>query len=98
MSAPKCLNCGKPIPKKTESTTFWVTEWRSAPRTREEAQQLTNKQLVSIRYATSPEGVRYVNSFSAWDGESYNPCYGHFDSGECAKMFAFKLANRGARL
>jgi hypothetical protein len=102
MSRPHCLNCGKPIPKKTESHDFWVSRWQSAPRTREEAQRLTNHQIVSIRYGISPHtgegGVRYVSSFSTWDGESYNPCYGHFDSGECAKMFAYRVANRGVRL
>lgn len=95
---PHCLNCGRPIPKKTESTCFWVTEWEKAPKTREEAQRLTNKPIVSIRYGTSPKNTRYVVNFSTWDGVSYNPSYGHFDSGECAKMFAYKLANRGVRL
>lgn len=97
MAGPRCLNCGKPIRKKTESTDFWVTEWKKAPRTREEAQRLTNHRIVSIRYAMYGD-TRYVTSFSTWDGESYAPICGHFDSGECAKMFAYKLANRGARL
>lgn len=97
MSRPRCLNCGKPIPKRTVSHTFWVTEWEKAPRTREEAEQLTNQQIVSVRYG-NVDGVRYISSFSTWDGESYSPTYGHFDSGTCAGMFAYKAANRGVRL
>lgn len=93
MSAPRCLNCGKAIRKRTKTAEFWLNN-PDAPRSLEECRKLTNHRVVSVRYWSSGR----VRHFSTWDGESYAPVFGHFCKGECAGLFAFKLANRGARL
>lgn len=49
---------------------FWFMEMDKAPRTKVEAQRMTNHQVVSVRYAEL-RGERYIRSFSTWDGESY---------------------------
>lgn len=93
MTRPRCLNCGAGIRKKTETVGFWQNA-EDAPRSLDECRQRTNAQIVSVRYWPSGQ----VMQFSTWDGESYAPIYGHFCKGECAGLFAWKMANKGARL
>lgn len=82
--APLCRYCGKPIPKETEVIHFRGD--REPPRTREEAQRLTNRPIISIAY-DAYEGVRYVQRISTWDGESYIDDF--FCKGEHALRYGY---------
>lgn len=93
MSRPSCLNCGKPIAKRTETVGFWHNR-EDAPRSLDDCKRRTNAQVVSVRYW--PDGK--VQQFTTWDGRSYDPRFGHFCRNECAGLFAWKAANKGVRL
>lgn len=93
MTRPRCLFCSALIPKKTESVEFWHNA-EDAPTSMEECRRRTNHEVVSLRYWPSGK----VRSFSTWDGKSFDPRFGHFCKGECAAMFGWRMADRGARL
>ena len=92
--APKCMECGSAIRKKTERKSWWITEWEKAPKTVEEARSKSNLPMVSHRWAPIPRGngERFIVSASYWDGESYEDQY--FCNGNCAKKFGYKAAGK----
>ena len=91
MSGPHCLQCGRPIPKRTKTVMFSHQD-SNAPKSKAECQQQTNGKIVSVRYW----GTGRVSQFSVWDGESYiDP---HFCQGSCAALFGRRAARAGVRL
>jgi hypothetical protein len=100
MSGPLCKVCGKPVPKKTVSHCFGVTD-RSGyatliyhpekPATRADAQRLINGQIISMKMSWRSEEPRYVASVNAWDGETYE-WGGHFHAQGCAARFGWGMA------
>ena len=91
ITRPKCKWCGKPIRKKTDTTSYLFTEIESAPKSKEEAQRMTNHQVVSVRYGEY-RGKRYVRSFSTWDGVSYVSPHFCADT-TCGLAYAYHAAD-----
>jgi hypothetical protein len=88
---PNCLQCGKPIPKKTEWQEYRHTD-ENAPRSKAEAQRLFNATVVGLRYWPSGRAC----SVFTWDGESYQDEY--FCAKQCAERFGRRAARLGVRL
>lgn len=87
----RCLFCGGPIPKKTESVDFSHND-PDAPKNKAECERRTNLPVVAVRYWRHG----HVMSFSTWDGESY--IHPHFCKKECAQLFGWRAARAGFRL
>jgi endogenous inhibitor of DNA gyrase (YacG/DUF329 family) len=82
MSAPLCPMCGKPLAKDTLNIRF--AEPR--PRTRAEAQRLTNQHITSVhRYHVNAD---FISSANVWDGKTYASRYEPFCTLRCALAFA----------
>lgn len=94
MAAPLCRSCGKPIAKATHlhwfgessARTNWSTSHPELPKDKAEAQRLTNRQIISVRYWTLG-GEKSVRQATTWDGESYRDAF--FCKNECAQRFGY---------
>lgn len=89
-----CANCGKGIPKKTDTI--------YAPRLHAQMAPVLgwnytgNKIVVSRRYYIMPDSQeRRLMCVSVWDGESYSPEYGYFCTIGCAARFGKKACEVG---
>ena len=90
---PHCRYCGKPIPKYTNTHFFsWTDD--AAPLSLADCQQLTNQQVVSVRYGPSYRNGqctgRQIRVYSTWDGESYRDQF--FCNDNHAKLFGYAAA------
>jgi hypothetical protein len=111
---PLCRSCGKSIRKKTTSVyvepertqyqhdTMGIRYAISAKpvKTMDEAQRLSNQQIVSLKYTTDSDSnfeplpeTKRVRLFHEWDGETYVDEF--FCSGTCAQAFGRMAAKSG---
>lgn len=108
---PLCRACGKPIAKHTSAIYFgWSTlssgsmietgqARREKPRTRAEAQRVSNKEITSVRWhRETRNGERvpsedYIDRINVWDGETYEDQF--FCSTQCAVRLARACARDG---
>lgn len=110
MTGPKCIVCGKPIKKKTETVYFKLADAEHPHGTVEREYQWSSKLYLDVIPKTKTEAQRYVNqpivhvsrshrdeiySVSIWDGESYDDPF--FHSGDCAKKQGYAAARAGHR-
>ena len=97
---PLCRYCGKAIGKRTKTIMFgdstgagcdsgWLATRPERPKSRDEAQRLTNQTVVSVRYGVKGCGERYNHQASVWDGVSYKDDY--FCSTDHAEQFAYAV-------
>ena len=86
-----CRCCGKKLRKFTHYMDFgpYRDDW---PRNREEANRLTNQQIVHYAWG-GPKEDRRIARVSIWDGETYQG--GYFCTVQCAVDFAFLFAKEG---
>lgn len=98
MSRPRCLCCGKPLAKHTQTLEFRVPNNSArvisgidaSPRTKAEAQRYTNLEIVSVR-----RGLETIHSVGVWDGTSYGLSgEGLFCTGRCAQDYGIVAAKR----
>lgn len=111
--APRCLNCGNPLRKRTRRV--WIV-WPDSGskhisdevfryittdellRTKADCQRLSNWQVVSVSYsAPATKRAGTIDSFGEWDGASYEATAGFFCTGTCAQAFARAAARDGYR-
>lgn len=85
---PHCRYCGAKLKRMVEKQEFLPAR----PRTREDAQRMTNHQIVSVQWG-GPEGDRFIKSATIWDGETYKG--GYFCKIQCAIDFAWCAARQG---
>jgi hypothetical protein len=110
---PLCRYCGKPIRKRTGRIFFGASQdqvdrgssigsWTyraEKPRTKEEAQRLSNHEIVSAKwsrgdsYWAKEAGFDHIIEAGTWDGVSYEDPF--FCNGEHAKRFAYAAARAG---
>lgn len=91
-TAPLCPCCFKPLRKATLNIRF--AEPR--PRTRAEAQRLTNQHITSVhRYHVNAE---FISSANVWDGRTYESRYEPFCTLRCALAFAQAAHRAGYRI
>lgn len=104
MTRPRCRYCAAPLKKYTRSIYFGQRSdgegaasslYKATPATREEAQRFTNHQIVSVSYWTAPEGPRYIDKVTTWDGETYEQRHGYFCSIQCAANLGEAAAFKG---
>lgn len=103
-SQPFCVCCTKPIRKHT--VTHWLRTDPAhvghssdfikhvyvpeLPRSKEEAQRLTNGKIVAVRRGRD---AGTISQFNTWDGESYVDQF--FCTGTCARDFGYICARGG---
>jgi hypothetical protein len=100
---PLCRFCKRPIDKHTsrvylrekvdpqynKGVPSFIRYVEGIAHCRDDCKLYTNKQVVSLDYDRSHVPSR-VHSFGEWDGESY--IHPHFCTGNCAKQFAYAVA------
>jgi hypothetical protein len=92
---PLCRFCGKPIAKHTERFRFGPHHRMIGddarrdvkPVSKAEAQRHINGQIVSVEWSMQRD---YIQSVTAWDGESYVDPF--FCNGDHARRFAYAVA------
>lgn len=108
---PRCRGCGKLIAKHTRTVFFgqgsvrdgdYVVMRPERPKTREEAQTLTNERIISMNWHRHVEGFGrivgnpshdYVSKIGVWDGETYVDEF--FHSQQCAADLGRAMARAG---
>src|SRR5262249_11503218 len=102
MTAPLCPCCGRPLPKRTTYIDLTIKDKKSVPldqrpKTRAEAQRLTNHEIVSVSRSTDKT---YIHSVNVWDGETYgrDKRRSLFCTDECARSFATAAHKAGYRI
>jgi endogenous inhibitor of DNA gyrase (YacG/DUF329 family) len=90
---PRCPMCDKPLAKRT-TTVFYPQHAR--PKTRAEAQRLTNLEIVSLHRGHA-DSATYMSA-NVWDGKSYGPARcAPFCTNNCAIHFGIAAHRDGAR-
>ena len=102
---PHCHNCGEKIKKVTETIYFDVEAGKDSetsnfvrhivgqPNTKEEAQRLTNAQIVYVRRSHYPVVDGPIDMVTTWDQESYEDEF--FCTNRCAINHGIRAARRG---
>jgi hypothetical protein len=104
MTRPLCRYCAAPLKKYTRTIYFgrlddgggdWWTTFTAKPTTREEAARYSNHAIVSVSYWSPPDGERYIDKVTTWDGETYERRHGYFCSIVCAANLGEAAAFKG---
>ncbi len=99
----KCIVCGRPVPRRTILYTVWPLSNRTGGfthamieadlRTVGDCRRHTNLPFI---ISTRRDRDGFINSFAAWDGESYSHG-GYFCTGRCAQDQGYASAKHGNR-